>query len=127
MRKISLSLLCIMIVLFSCSSNKGKMIAEQVNKTQGLPKSIANVYMEKAEAVSDNELRFVCKLPTKITNNGTPENFVQNSKPALILLLEVTQENKIYIENNITVSYVYQREDGSVYATTTITPEDYKK
>lgn len=130
MKKITLSLLCVilMLCLFSCSSNRGKMIADQVNKTQGLPKVIANgIHMEKAEAVSDREIKFVCKLPAKITNNGNPENFIKNSKPALIQLLEVTQENKLYIENNITVSYVYKREDGSEYAIITISPDEYIK
>lgn len=130
MKKITLSLLCVilMLCLFSCSSNRGKMIAEQVNKMQGLPKVIANgIYMEKAEAISNKEIQFVCKLPAKITNNGNPENFIKNSKPALIQLLEVTQENKLYIENNITVSYVYKREDGSEYAIITISPDEYIK
>ena len=125
MKKLLLALLCLTLFFSfsSCSKNsKYQIVVEQINEQ--LPVDYpGGVRIEKAELVGDIFRYYYTFLENP---KMTVEEFVSSSRTNIISLVRNHSELKIFRADKMTIAFVFQKEDGSVFAEIKITPEDYK-
>ncbi|WP_029903609.1 hypothetical protein [Prevotella sp. 10(H)] len=101
-------------------------LAEETNKD--LPKPMpGGIRLDKAVAVSKNEYKY-CYTFTQVPTVSA-EEFIRNVKPMLSLALQQMKGKDIdmFKSDKMTVIYAYYLMDGTLFAETALSPEDYKK
>lgn len=125
MKKLLLMLMCFTLVFAasSCSkTNKYKVVVEQVNKQ--LPMDLqGGISLDKAEVEGD-VFKYIYTFKEEPVM--TTEDFISASKEAMIPMVKAKDELKVFRDDNMTIAFVYKKNDGSIYAEVQITPEDYK-
>ncbi len=128
MKKILPAILCCAFILamVNCgggASSKYVKTAELMNKS--LPVKISNeLQLDKAEAASKNEFKYYYTLLIEPTVSA--DEFVKNCKETLLPTFKGNSQMKDFVDDNMTLIYIYNKADGSKFAEMKITPEEYK-
>lgn len=138
MKKLVFLLICAIsavLVFNSCSGDQYKKyqkIAEKNSQKIGVPKQLVPyLRIDSIKAVSANELKYYYTLLQELP--FTSDEFVEIQHPAIIDIAkrqmkmeQLKSEYAEYIKDNITLTYQYNKLDGSVFAEISIYPSDYK-
>lgn len=124
MKQMLLALMCLTL-LFSVSgcskSNKYKIIVEELNGQ--LPADYpGGVRIEKVELDGD-VFKYYYSLSAELEVSA--EEFVSNFRDNVVSMVVNQSDLKIFRDEKMTIAFIFQNKDGSVFAEIKVTPEDY--
>lgn len=124
MKKLLLVLMCLMLISFlsNCSrSSKYQIVVEELNRQ--LPADYpGGVRIEKAELDGD-VFKYYYSLSSEL--DVPAEEFVSNFRDNVVSMVVNQSDLKIFRDDRITIAFVFQNKDGSVFAEIRVSPEDY--
>jgi len=128
MKKILAVVLCCTLAfgLYNCGggpSDKYVKTAELLNK--GLPMTISKEYrLDKVEAASKSEFKYYYTL--LVEPEVSVDDFLKANRETIVNTLKGQSEMKDFKDDNMTIIYVYNKQDGSKFAELKVTADEYK-
>lgn len=124
MKNLLLALMSLVLIfsLSNCSkSNKYQIVVDELNEQ--LPADYpGGVRIEKAELDGDM-FKYYYSLSSGLEVSA--EEFVSNFRDNVVSMVVNQSDLKIFRDDGMTIAFVFQNKDGSVFAEIKVTPEDY--
>ncbi|SMP27229.1 hypothetical protein [Chryseobacterium profundimaris] len=130
---ISLSAICIAMIVISCSKEKTidddlKEVAASMNKAT--PQNLADgVRLDSVSAQPGKIFRYNYTLVDDVKESVTPEQiemFKTSAKEGALRVIKTSPDIKQFRDNDVTMVYNYYDKNGKPTADFKITPEEYK-
>ncbi|WP_108822665.1 hypothetical protein [Dysgonomonas sp. Marseille-P4361] len=124
MKKLLLALMGLVLIfsLSNCSkSSKYQIVIDELNEQ--LPADYpGGVRIEKAELDGD-VFKYYYSLSSDMEVSS--EEFVSNFRDNVVSMVVNQSDLRIFRDDGMTIAFVFQNKDGSVFAEIKVTPEDY--
>lgn len=124
MKKLLLALMSLVLIfsLSNCSkSSKYQIVVDELNEQ--LPADYpGGVRIEKAELDGD-VFKYYYSLSSDMEVSS--EEFVSNFRDNVVSMVVNQSDLRIFRDDGMTIAFVFQNKDGSVFAEIKVTPEDY--
>lgn len=132
MKKISIIILSLMLLLggvsmVSCGGvdSKLKTVVEEFNKTT--PMDVGpGIRIEKMEIPSSKTIKCIATFTTMTKDQINVEQIEPMLKPAMISALKSDPNFKVFVDNKVSVIYVFNDKNGDNIFEINLKPEDYK-
>lgn len=130
---ISLSLVCLSLVLTSCKKEKTidddlKEVAANINKTT--PQNLADgVRLDSVSAQPGKIFKYNYTLTEDVNESVTPEqieSFKKTAKEGALQVIKTSPDIKEFRDNDVTMVYTYYDKNGKPTTDFKITPQEYK-